>query len=202
MVQNKGSRQRFKTQDLWVVISLLLVSDITPFLLRLPREMHSRIRDAASAAGMSMNEFCVQRISSPSSVDDAGQVIADAGAMFGPDLLGVIEYGSVARNEAAVDSDADLLLVLDRRVPLTRDLYRQWDSQARIAGQRAVDAHFTYVPNHRTTGGIWAEAAIDGRVLFERDRVVSTALRAIRNDIADGRLCRRTVHGQTYWTAA
>lgn len=151
---------------------------------------------------MSMNEYCVQRISSPASDGDAGPVIADAEAMFGRDLVGVIEYGSVARGEAAVDSDTDLLLVLDRRVPLTRDLYRQWDAQTRIAGQRAVDAHFTYLPVNRTTGGIWAEAAIDGRVLFERDCLVSTALSSIRNDIADGRLCRRSVHGQTYWTAA
>lgn len=164
--------------------------------------MHARIREAASAAGMSMNEFCLQRLTAPSLDASGSQVISDAEAMFGRDLLGVIEYGSVARDEASRGSDVDLLLVLDRRIPLTRDLYRQWDARPRVAAERVVDAHFTYVPNTRTTGGIWAEAAVDGRVLFERDRLVSSALRSIRNDIADGHLRRRSVHGQTYWTTA
>lgn len=153
-------------------------------------------------AGVSMNEFCIQRIASPAVERHAREIVAEAEHLFGRDLLGVVEYGSVARSEAAEGSDVDLLIVIDRRVPLTRDLYRQWDAQPRIAGGRAVDAHFTYLPDTRTTGGIWAEVAVDGRVLFERDRAITTALRAIRNDIADGRLCRRSVHGQTYWTAA
>lgn len=149
-----------------------------------------------------MNEFCVQRLSAPATHNDAGALIADAEHMFGRDLIGVVEYGSQARGEATVTSDVDLLLVLDRRVPITRELYRQWDASPRTAGTRTADAHFTYLPNEPTTGGIWAEAAVDGRVLFERDRLVTSALRSIRSDIADGRLRRRSVHGQTYWTAA
>lgn len=147
-----------------------------------------------------MNDYVIQRVVSPSVDGDAANVVAEAEAMFGRDMLGVIEYGSVARDEAAATSDLDLLIVIDRAVPLTRDLYRQWDAMPHIASGRPADTHFTYLPNIRTTGGIWAEAAVDGRVLYERDRLVTNALRAIRSDIADGNLRRRSVHGQTYWT--
>ena len=49
-------------------------------------------------------------------------------------------------------------------------------------------------------GGFWPEIALDGIVLFERDVAVSRRLVAIRRAIADGRLVRRTAHGQPYWT--
>jgi hypothetical protein len=50
----------------------------------------------------------------------------------------------------------------------------------------------------RTTG-LWAEAAIDGIVLFERGTQVSARLAQARRDIVAGRLVRRVVHGQPYW---
>jgi len=44
--------------------------------------------------------------------------------------------------------------------------------------------------------------AVDGIVLFERELRISSALVRTRRDIAAGRLVRRIVHGQPYWTAA
>ena len=52
------------------------------------------------------------------------------------------------------------------------------------------------------TGGAWCEAAVDGVVIFERDDRIAARLRQIRRDIAAGRLVRRMVHGQPYWTVA
>jgi Nucleotidyltransferase domain/HicB family len=176
--------------------------DIVTFLLRLPRELHDRTRKAASDAGISMNAYCIQRLGAPALTGEADELIGDAVAFFRRDLLGVIEYGSLARGEATDASDADLLIVIDRHTSITRDLYRRWDSRVRTVGGRNADAHFAHLPNQPTTGGIWAEAAIEGRVLFEHDRQISHALADIRRDIADGRLLRRRVHGQTYWTAA
>jgi hypothetical protein len=49
--------------------------------------------------------------------------------------------------------------------------------------------------------GLWAEAALDGVVLFERGLVVSKRLAAVRRDIVAGRLVRRLAHGQPYWAA-
>ena len=53
---------------------------------------------------------------------------------------------------------------------------------------------------HVAGGGLWPEIALDGIVLFERDGALSRKLVAIRRAIADGRLVRRTAHGQPYWT--
>jgi predicted nucleotidyltransferase len=161
------------------------------------------LRQQAEAEGVSLNEYCVRRLDTPAaSAGAADEFIGDAIEMFGAALVGVVEYGSLMRDEAGPESDADFLLVLDRSQMITRDLYRQWDALSHSVAGRRVDAHFTHIPNQPTRGGIWAEAAVDGRVLFERDLAVSRALVAIRRDIADGRLKRRTVHGQSYWTAA
>jgi hypothetical protein len=51
-------------------------------------------------------------------------------------------------------------------------------------------------------GGVWAEVAIAGVVVFERGRRISSRLVDIRHEIAAGKLVRRLVHGQPYWTVA
>jgi hypothetical protein len=48
--------------------------------------------------------------------------------------------------------------------------------------------------------GLWAEAAIDGLVLFERGTRVSGRLAELRRAVLAGRLVRRMVHGQPYWS--
>ncbi|MCY4188977.1 MAG: hypothetical protein OXD30_10890 [Bryobacterales bacterium] len=50
--------------------------------------------------------------------------------------------------------------------------------------------------------GLWAEVALDGIVLWDRDWKLSAQLARIRRRIAGGRLVRRVVHGQPYWTEA
>ena len=54
----------------------------------------------------------------------------------------------------------------------------------------------------RVAGGFWAEVAVDGIVLFERDWRLSTHLARVRRAIAERRLVRRLAHGQPYWTEA
>jgi len=176
------------------------------FVLRLPPPLHGVLRAAAAAAGLSLNEYCVRRLAAggPAASADAGAsaLVARASALAGPALMGVIVYGSWARGEAAETSDVDVLVVVDRRLRLTRELYRQWD-QAPVRWQgRPVDPHVVHPPAGQVTGGVWAEAALDGVVLFEREWRLSAWLAKIRREIASGRLVRRLVHGQPYWTVA
>ena len=120
------------------------------------------------------------------------------------DLVAVAAFGSWTRGESTTGSDVDLLIVLDPRVEVSRDLYRRWDAEAPLqwAG-RPVDAHFVHLPRPGAAGpGVWGEIAVDGVVLFERDLRLSTFLVSVRRDIAAGRFVRRTVHGQPYWTVA
>ena len=55
-----------------------------------------------------------------------------------------------------------------------------------------MDAQFVHLPGEDTTSGLWAEAAIDGLVLFDRGGQMSAALTRVR----------RVVHGQPYWAEA
>jgi hypothetical protein len=176
-------------------------------LLRLPRPLYSALRRAAAALGLSFNEYVLRRLGTPAPqlalTDDAVAVIGRAERLFGRRLLGLVVYGSWARGEAADGSDVDLLVVVSNEVRITRQLYREWDREPVRWRDRPVDAHFVRLPDagDRVTG-LWAEAAVEGIVLFETDDRLSAWLVRVRREIAAGRLVRRVAHGQPYWTAA
>jgi hypothetical protein len=66
-----------------------------------------------------------------------------------------------------------------------------------------VDPHFAHVPRaDDAPSAAWAEAAVGGVVLFERDDRVSKHLVRVRTAVAEGRFVRRVAHGQPYWTEA
>jgi predicted nucleotidyltransferase len=174
------------------------------FLLRLPAALHDALRAAAREAGLSLNEFCCRKLAAPGSAAVApggtAEAIAWADRLFGDRLLAVLAYGSWARSQARPDSDVDLLVVLDQRSPITRDLYRRWDERRLEVEGHEVEPHFVHLPAMKKTGsGLWAEVALDGILLFERGHDVSRYLARVRRDVIEGRLVRRTVHGQPYW---
>lgn len=154
-----------------------------------------------------MNEYCVQRLGGPDLRVTPRQPVADvlarAGYVAGPHLLGVIAHGSWVRGEARDSSDVDVMVVVDRALPLARGLYATWDGASPRWHGRAVDAHFVHLP--QVTGrasSVWCELAVEGLLLSDRDGAVSTALIDVRRAIAHGRLVRKTAHGQPYWTEA
>jgi predicted nucleotidyltransferase len=176
------------------------------FVLRLPPALHALLQRAARDLGVSLNEYCVRRLAAPGpslAADPSARAIVERGAdLVGDSLVGIVVYGSWARGEASDVSDLDVLIVVERQVPLTRALYRAWDQAPAAWHRRAVDPHFVHPPPERSAGGVWGEVALDGIVLFERDLRISAALVRTRRDIAAGRLVRRIVHGQPYWTVA
>lgn len=176
------------------------------FVLRLPPALHAALQAAAREAGVSLNEYCLRRLTAPSTGlglgADAAGLLARAAALFGEALVGVVVYGSWARGEAVAESDVDVLVVVERQVALSRALYRTWDEAPVTWQGRRVDPHFVHPLGERRLAGVWGEAAVDGVVLFERGLRISTDLARVRRDIAAGRLVRRLVHGQPYWTEA
>lgn len=174
------------------------------FVLRTRPALHGALRSAARHAGLSLNEYCVRRLAAPAAerASDALAVIAWASDAFGDALCGVVVYGSWARDEATSESDVDVLVVLDASVALTRDIYRTCDLAPLSWDGHPVQVQIVRMPAADRAGGsgLWPEIALDGIVMFERDFELSRRLVAIRRAIADGRLVRRTAHGQPYWT--
>ncbi len=185
------------------------MNDITMsgrFLLRIEPALHTALRRAADGAGLSLNEYCARKLASPSgSMADAGALAAvtRAASVAGEALAGVIGFGSWARAQMHADSDVDLLVVVDEGAQVTRELYRRWDAEPVSWDGRPVEPHFVSLPPaDNVVAGIWAEAAIDGLVLFEREVAVSRRLARVRADIAAGRIIRRLIDGHPYWMEA
>ena len=124
------------------------------FVLRLPPDLHGRLREVAAHRGKSLNALCrdilqdavgsgAERTAPPtrgkvgsSPLDRLTQACRRT---FGPDLAGLALFGSVARGEEFPDSDLDLLLVMVDSRPIRRELYTRWEKDvAAIA-----EAHFT-----------------------------------------------------------
>lgn len=145
-------------------------------------------------------------LSAPAAAERSPEVAAIvewAERTFGGAVVGLALYGSWTRGAATAESDVDLLVVLDPSQPLRRDLYRRADAADLIWDHHTVQVQIAGLPPAgEIRGGLWPEIALDGIVLVERDFLLSRRLVAIRHAIADGRLVRRTAHGQPYWTTA
>jgi len=174
------------------------------FVLRISPGLHAALRAAAGDEDLSLNDYCARKLAAPvgrlASFGGAMAAVERAAGLFAGDLIGVVAFGSWARDELADGSDIDLLVVLEEGTALTRELYRRWDEEPIEWGGRPVEPHFVRLPaDDEPPGGIWPEVALDGIVLFERGLRLSAHLARVRRQIASGRLVRRFVHGQPYW---
>lgn len=175
------------------------------FVLRMPPELHETLRVAAAAAGLSLNEYCVRRLRTPARPLAAGltEAVSRCDAQFGERLVGIAVFGSWARGEAGAESDVDLLVVASNRVPIRRELYRLWDSAPLLLDGHAIEPHFVHLPGDGArVSSIWAEIAIDGIILLDREFQVARRLNTIRHEILAGRIRKHSLHGQTYWVHA
>lgn len=175
------------------------------FVLRLDPRLHGALRRAAAEAGLSLNEYCVRKLSGAGG-DPSGpgwRAVARASATVDAGLVAVVAYGSWARGEAAAGSDVDVLVVVDREVPIVRALYHGWDEDPVAWEGRRVEPHFVHMPaSGEKPSGTWAEVALDGVILFDRDLTVSRFLVGLRRRIVEGDMVRKEVHGQPYWLEA
>ena len=149
------------------------------FVLRIDPGLHAILRRAARDAGVSLNEYCARKLMLPgggaTDLAPAAAAVARAADLFGDSLLAVAAFGSWARDELAAGSDVDVLVVLASRLSLTRRLYREWDRSPLTWNGRRGEPHFVHLPApDAVVGGLWAEVAVDGVVLFETKPALST----------------------------
>lgn len=175
------------------------------FVLRIDPELHASLREAARQSGVSLNEYCARKLALQSAALPVAftDAVARAVELTGNALLGVVAYGSWARDEMADLSDIDLLIVVDSELAVDRRLYGRWDESPLRCDGHVVEPHFVHLPGStERISSTWAEVAVDGIVLFERDLLVSRMLVGLRHQIVSGRLVRRHAHGQSYWVEA
>jgi len=172
------------------------------FLLRIDPELHAYLRESADAAGISLNEFCSRSLTLPPS--DLPEAILDAVGravlLLKSSLLGVVAFGSWARNQMVEGSDVDLLMVVGSEVPIRRSLYRTWDRTPSEWDGHRIEPHFVHLPVvGARVSGLWAEVVVDGVVLFDRELTVSRRLAGFRRRLASGEFIRRWSSGHPYW---
>ncbi len=139
----------------------------------MPPDLHASLHAAARACGLSLNAYCVRQLATAGvggSIDaDAASVLARAREVAGDALSAVVLHGSWVRGEATPASDVDALIVVESRLTLSRALYRNWDAEPVRWREHCVDPHFTHPPLKGKFSALWAEVAVDGIILFERD---------------------------------
>lgn len=175
------------------------------FVLRIDPALHAALREAASASGLSLNEYCTRKLVVPgvNVLDPVADVVMRSASAVGDALLGIVGFGSWARGEMAASSDVDLLVVVESDLPVTRQLYRDWDRDPLWWESHRVEPHFVHLPEDPlSVSGLWAEVAADGIVLFDRDFTIVRWLGDVRRQIATGRLVRRESNGHPYWIEA
>ena len=168
---------------------------IARVLLRLPADLHRTLVKAAADVDLSFNQFCVRRLRAPSDAHGLSavrsRVVTRAREVFGDRLDGMLVLGSWARGEAAATSDIDVLIVIDAKIALTREIYRTWDLDPISFDGRAIDAHFAHPSAAGTLPtAVWCEAAVDGIVWYDRDGSMTIRLGEVRRAIAEGRMVR------------
>jgi predicted nucleotidyltransferase len=172
------------------------------FIVRMTKVLHSALKREAAAADCSLNELCVNRLRLPSGLESLPSHLADAIGnltdIAGPSLLGIVVFGSWARQDHNAASDIDVLVVLKPSTKITRDLYRIWEH--REPADSKVEPHFVTLPdlNERVTG-LWAEVSLDGLVIFDGHLRVQRYLQYARHLIRSGKLVAKRLHGQNYW---
>lgn len=165
------------------------------FVLRLDPHLHRQLKEEAKAQGSSLNSICLQKLSNKKSSSHA-EVLTDILNEFDP--LGVVLFGSAVRGESRESSDIDLLIILKSEAPINRDLYKRWDKI--MSKTTKYSPQFVHISSgNDPKGSIWLECSIEGEILYEHDKLITTEFIKIRSLIASGQYQRKTSHGHAYW---
>ena len=183
-----------------------LKSTLHRLLLRLPLPLFAELKARAQAVGLSVNSLIIDSLRTIKSVPNKITVtgahapldLDKLQGLYEGKIRAVILFGSQARGEANQNSDIDLLLVLPPEVPISRSLYKLWDSH-KVAPSN-VSPQFCHSPNLRGIGSLWLEVAIDGIVLWEQNLEVSQTLIHVRQEILASVYTRKQAHGHYYWS--
>lgn len=178
------------------------------FVLRLDSALHETLARRALERGLSLNQMTADLIRSgleekrpeKKYLRVVRPLLGKLKREFEADFLGLMIFGSQVRGEATSTSDLDVLIVLEERVPLKRNLYRWWEESFGKSSAPEISPHFVHIP--KTAGnasGIWFEVAMEGEIVYQRNRGLRRFLDRVTAEIQSGALQREWSHGHPYW---
>lgn len=177
-------------------------------MLRVSPDLHEQLSREADESHVSLNEICVRKLAAPIFVSTFASPFAPsvrlAEKIFGSALIGIVVFGSYTRGQLRDSSDIDLMIILKRGFKYTRDHIRRWDDKNMMIDSHPVSIAVVQFYNDEEDdipqNILWFEAAVEGVVLFDRNQLIQNRLRDLRDLIASGRMVKKLVHGQPYWT--
>jgi predicted nucleotidyltransferase len=174
--------------------------DIKEFLVRLPLNIYEMAKVDADSRNISLNAFSKQAISAGLSFPESFiQIQSLLRSLYPEQVVSILIFGSTARGDAFESSDVDVLLVLDSKIPIDRDLYTRID-KIKLNGKE-VSVSIVHLPiDVKNVGSLWLEVALDGIVLYDPDLKVSQFLTLVRQYILSGSVERKSSYGVPYWT--
>lgn len=181
------------------------------FVLRLPPDLHQILVKKSHQMEKSLNQVCLDLLSQKNFVDTHPaqasiwhhvyeHTFEPLKKNFGKKLLGIVGFGSYAKGQQTESSDIDLLIILDASIPLTRSLYRWWDTHVHWISSTELNAHFIHLPRHiQNATGIWFEVAQNHHMLYQQKSKVAPFFKKAIGAIQKGQLRQYWSHGHPYW---
>jgi predicted nucleotidyltransferase len=178
---------------------------ISEFILRVPSLLHKKLKDLAYQNNCSLNSYCkllLEKAIQAGSNDNAAwtDIVKYLTKTFKDNFVGLVLFGSVARNEANDASDVDLLVVLDNSCSLNREIYRAWDDMNFFSPEnRIINPHFVHIKNNDESGSLWFEVALDGIMIEDKKNLIQKKMIELRTMIAENKVKRYFSYGHPYW---
>ena len=181
------------------------------FIVRLPETLHKKLVQRAMEHHISLNQTCIELLQvgfgpSTSSKKNDLHVLLEPELeklkkKFGKKWMGVVLFGSRVQGTARENSDLDVMIILDKTVPLRRNLYRWWDENMQFppkAGE--VNPHFVHFPDSAAkAGSLWLEVALHHDIVWEQGETVSSFFENLLSEIKAGKWTRLFSNGHPYW---
>lgn len=173
--------------------------------LRVNKELSRKLKTQAARLETSINEYCISLLKQSVELkiqntnNDIKHVVDHALSVFDKSLEAVVLFGSYSRGDNTEESDIDILVVLNKSIKITRDIYNKWSALSNKISEK-FSVHFVNLPDHLDSlSGLWCEVSLEGMVLYDTNLRTSKFLLKLREQILIGEYTYSYSHGQRYW---